>query len=87
MIAEKRAQIVAGQRLGGAARRRDAMVVELEDVAQVVPRVRVVLDHQDVDRRRALSMSSVRAVAGLLLTRPGPVAPASSSSSGTSNGL
>ena len=86
MIAAKSRPVVAGQRLGGAARRRDAVVVELEDVAQVVPRVRVVLDHQDVQRRRGVhGISAGR-------RRPPPRrAPAScssfASSSGTSNGL
>ena len=44
--------VVAVQRLGGAGRRHDAVVVELEDVAEVGARVGIVLDHQDVDRRR-----------------------------------
>ena len=34
------------------------MVVELEDVAQVVARVGVVLDHQDVERRSRSSMGT-----------------------------
>ena len=80
MIAANRSQIVAMERLGGAARRHDAVVVELEDVAQVGPRVGIVLDHQDVDRAASSSMgSSVRGVSvpRLLDAILGQVAPAS----------
>ncbi len=86
MIAAKRAQSSRAERLGGAARRRDAVIVELEDVAQVVPRVRVVLDHQDVERRRGVH-GDQRGRCRPPPRAPRPVVPASSSSSGTSNGL
>ena len=78
--------VVARHRLGGTPRRRDAVIVELEDVAQVVPRVRVVLDHQDVHRRARLPWTQRG-----LSPAPSSYALASCSSllssSGTSNGL
>ena len=47
------AEIGLPEGLGSAADRRDPMVIKLEDIAQVGPRVGIVLDHQDIDRRRA----------------------------------
>ena len=65
------AQIVCAQRLGGAARRRDPVVVQLEDVAQVGPRVGIVLDHQDVERRRVVHGAHARALRRPPPSRPG----------------
>ena len=87
MIAANRAQSWRVQRLGGAAGRRDAVVVELEDVAQVVPRVGVVLDHQDVERRRSIHDELSSAPSAARSDFPRPVHRACSSSFGTSNGL
>ena len=76
------AQILAGQRLGGAAGRRDAVVVELEDVAQVVPRVGVVLDHQDVRAAASRPWMLMRGPRRPPPGAPRPVSPASRAAPG-----
>lgn len=78
--------VVAGQRLFGAASRGDAMVVELEDVAEIVAHVRVVLDHQDVDWRRAVHERHC-GFAPALSWRACASCPRVASRFGTSNGL